>query len=195
MHEREVLDQDSGVERHVIDALLRLVLDHVEQIVGGQLLELLVPFPIRPALDSLVDRHGPDRNPRRGDDRAADPVDVAASGEIHHRIGAVPDRDLELLDLAEHVGRHLRIADVGVDLHARDFADCHRLQRAREVVDVGGDDEASDRDLIAHQLGRQLLALGDEAHRIGDLAPTRVVHLCAGFHRSTPYAGTNRIRF
>ncbi len=30
VHQRQVLDQDSGVQCHVVDALLRLVLDHVE---------------------------------------------------------------------------------------------------------------------------------------------------------------------
>ena len=223
VHEREMLDQNSGVERHVIDALLCLMLDHVEQVVGGELLELLVPFAVGSALHRLVDRDRSDWNWRCGDDRAADSVDIAAGGEIHDRIGPVLDRDLELLDLAIHVGRDLGVADVGVDLHPRHLADRHRLECAREVVNVGGDDEPADGDLVAHQLGRKLLALGDEAHRVRDLAPTRVMHLCdrggpwrwggairsvrrgkrpggrlrrcCCFHRSTPYAGTNRIRF
>src|SRR6266404_1802243 len=195
VYERQMLDQDSGVESHVVDALLRLMLDHVEQIVGGELLELLVPFAVGSALYRLIDRHGADRNRRSSNDRAPDSIDVAAGREIHHGVGAVLDRDLELFDLAVHVGRHLRIADVGVDLHPCNLPDRHRLEGGREMVDVGGDYETPDCDLIAHQLERKLLALGDEAHRIGDLVPTRVMHLRTCFHRSTPYAGTNRIRF
>ena len=80
-------------------------------------------------------------------------------------------------------------------LTLRDFADRHRLERAGEVVDVGGDDEAADRDLVADQLRGELFALGDEAHCVGDLArDARSASACV-LPLLTPYAGTNRIRF
>src|SRR6478672_2460646 len=56
------------------------------------------------------------------------------------------------------------------------------------MVDVGGDDQPADRDLVAHQLGGQLFAVRDEAHCVGDFAPTRVMHLgaCCLFHIRLP---------
>ena len=36
---------------------------------------------------------------------------------------------------------------------------------------------------------------GDKPHRVGDLSPTRIMHLRTCFHELTPYAGTNRIRW
>ena len=146
-----MLEQNTGVKRHVIDALFRLVLDHVEQIVRSELLELLVPLAIGSTLHRLVNRNGTNWNWRSGDDRATDSVDVATGGQVHHGVRTVFDCDLKLLDLAVHVGRDLRVADVGVDLDARNFTDRHWLERAREMVNVGRNDQSSDRDLVAHQ--------------------------------------------
>src|SRR5437868_11325581 len=61
-------------KNHVVDALLCLVLDHIEQIVGGELLELLVPLSIGAALHRLIDRVRFNRKRRCGNDRAKDPV-------------------------------------------------------------------------------------------------------------------------
>ena len=93
-----MLDQNSGVERHVVDALFRLVLDHVEQVVGGELLELFL------LLNCLVDRNRADWNGRGVDDRLSNRVDVAAGGEVHHRVGAVLHSHAELFDFAVDVG-------------------------------------------------------------------------------------------
>ncbi len=50
------------------------------------------------------------------------------------------------------------------------------------MADVCGDDEPSDRYFVADELRCQLLAFGDESHCVGDLTPTREMHLCACFH-------------
>ena len=147
-----MLEQNTGVKRHVIDALFRLVLDHVEQVVGSELLELFVPLAIGSTLHRLVNRNGTDWNWRSGDDGATDSVDVAAGGQVHHGISTVFDCDLKLFDLAIHVGRDLRVSDVGVDLDARNFTDRHWLERAREMVNVRGNDQSSDRNLVAHRI-------------------------------------------
>ncbi len=86
------------MNRHVVHALLRLPLDHVEQVLSRDLFELLF------LLDGLIDRHRPDGNGRRVDDRLPDRIDVSASGEIHHGVGAIFDRHAELLDFAVDVG-------------------------------------------------------------------------------------------
>ncbi len=49
----------------------------------------------------------------------------------------------------------VRVADVGVDLHQEIAADDHRLRF--RVVDVVGDDGATARDFVAHELGRDLV--------------------------------------
>src|SRR5439155_23741814 len=99
-----MLEQNTGMERHVVDALFRLVLDHVEQVVRSELLELFVPLAIGSALHRLVNRNGDDWNWRRSDDRATDSVDVTAGGKVHDGVSTVFDCDLKLFDLAVHVG-------------------------------------------------------------------------------------------
>src|SRR5438874_3913817 len=61
------------------------------------------------------------------------------------------------------------------------------------MIDVGGNDHAAGSDFIAHQLGRELLAAGDEFHLFGDDATAREVHLrqigvagLGGFGRALP---------
>src|SRR5689334_12754548 len=98
--EWQVLDQDSRMERHVVNALLRLVLDHVEQVVGGELLQLLVPLAIGATLDRLVDGNSADWHRRVRDYSTANPVDVSACRQIHYRVGAVLDGDPEFFELA-----------------------------------------------------------------------------------------------
>ena len=78
---------------------------------------------------------------------------VAAGGEIHHRIGAVLHRVAQLLEFLVDVGGDGGIADVGVDLALGGDADAHRLQVG--VVDVGRNDHAAARHFGAHQLRRQ----------------------------------------
>ncbi len=62
-------------------------------------------------------------------------------------------------------------------LQLRGDADAHRLQV--RVVDVGGDDHAAAGHFGADQLRRELLALGDVLHLLGDDALAGVVHLRA----------------
>ena len=126
-------------------------------------------------LEALVDRHRADRHRRVADDPLARLVDVLAGRQVHHRVGAPADRPLQLVDLLADRRRHRRVADVGVDLHQEVAADDHRLELG--VVEVGRDDGAAARDLVAHELRRHVLADGDEAHLLGDLAAPRVVHL------------------
>ena len=45
------------------------------------------------------------------------------------------------------------------------------------MVDVGRDNHAPGSDLIADELGRKLLALGDKEHLFGEQALARKVHL------------------
>ncbi len=161
--QRDVVAEDAGVDRHVVDALLGLVLDHVEHVAGREVLDLL------DLLDRLVDRHGADRDRAGGDDRPADRVDIAAGREVHHGVGAEVDGHLELGELVVDVGGDGRVADVGVDLAPRLDADAPsaRARAARWTV-LAGMIIRPARHFRADQLGIERLAAGDVVHLVGD---------------------------
>ena len=107
-----MLEQDAGVDRHVVDALLGLVLDHVEKVLRLHVADVVE------LLHHLVNRHRADRHRRGVDDRLADGVDVAAGRQVHHRVGAEVHGRVQLFQLAVDVAGDGRVADVGVDLGA-----------------------------------------------------------------------------
>ena len=168
--QRDVAQEHAGVDGEVVDALLRLLDQRLEEHVDVQILRLALDL-----LEALVDRHRADRHRRVAHDPLARLVDVLARRQIHHRVGAPAGRPLHLLDLFLDRRGHRRVADVGVDLHQEVAADDHRLELG--VVDVRGNDRAAARHLVAHEFGRHVLAHGDEAHLLGELAAPRVVHL------------------
>ena len=168
-NQRKILDQDAGMDRHVIDALRGLLFDDFQHHFGIQVFDALY------AGDGFVDRHGADRDGRVAQDGFADLMDVAAGGEVHHRVGAVVDGGVELLQFFVDFRGDGRVADVGVDLAEAGDADCHGLEFG--MVDVGGDDHASAGDFVADQLGCELLFVRDERHFFGDYAFAGVVHL------------------
>ncbi len=168
------------MDGHVVHALPRLVLDHLQQVLGRHLLHALA------FADGLVDGDGAHRHGAGADDRLADGVDVAAGAEVHDRVGAEVDGQVQLLQLPFDVRRNGGVADVGVDLDAGGLADADGLQP--RVVDVGRDDHAARRDLLSHGLRLQPLALRDGAHLRRDGAPPGVVHLGVRIAVSPPWA-------
>ncbi len=169
LRERQELAQDAGVDGHVIHALLRLLLDDVEQVLRGQLLDALDP------LDRFVHRDGAERHGAAAQKHAADVRDVAARRQVHHRVGAVLEAAVELLDLARHLAEHGAVSDVRVDLAPRLDADAHRHEL--RVHDVRRDDHPAPRDLAAHQLRAQPLDLCNMLHLLRHGAGPREVHL------------------
>ena len=167
--QRQVLDEHAGVDGHVIDALLGLLFDDLEHEVGSEVFNALH------ARDRLVNRHRADGHGRVAQDGFANVVNAAAGGEVHHRVGAVVDRGVQLLQFLVDVAGHRRVADVGIDLALRGHADAHRLQL--RMVDVGRDDHVPDGNLVADQFGRHPLALGDEEHLFGEQAFAGKMHL------------------
>ena len=159
--QRDVGEPHAGVDREVIHPLLTLFNKRV-----------LVAFPVeldRIAVDllqRLVDRHSSNGDRRIAQDPFARVVDIAARGEVHHRVGAPADRPHHLLDFFFNGGSDGTVADIGVDLGEEVAADDHRLEFG--VVDVGRDDGAAARDLAAHefrgdkggQCAAELLAVG-----------------------------------
>jgi hypothetical protein len=147
------------VDRHVVDALLRLVLDHVEEVLGGHVFDVAAEL-----LEHLIDRNGADRDRGGVDDRGADRVDILAGGEVHDGVGAVVDRQMELFKLFLEVAGDGRVADVGVDFALGGDADGHRLEPLGEVDLIGGDHHAAGGHFVANQLGGEVLALGHKLH-------------------------------
>ena len=159
--QRHVAEPHAGVDGEVVDALLGLLDQRVLEHLPVELVGLAVDL-----LQRLVDRHGADRHRRVAQDPAADVVDVAAGGQVHDRVGAPADRPHQLLDFLGRTRGDGGVADVGVDLHQEVAADDDRLEF--RVVDVGGDDGAAARDLVADEFrgdefgdrGAEVLAVG-----------------------------------
>ena len=168
--ERHVAQQHAGVDREVVDALLCLLLEHFEEHLEVEVLDLALH-----ALERLVDRHGADRHGAVAQDPLARLVQVLAGRQVHHRVGAPADGPLQLLDLFADRAAERAVADVRVDLHQEVAADDHRFDF--RVVLVRGDDRAAARDLAAHELGIAVLADRDELHLLGHDAAPREVHL------------------
>ena len=145
--------QHARVYREIIHALLGLFNQRVAENLPVQFLGLAADF-----LKRLVNRHRADGHRRVAQYPLARLVDVLAGREIHHRVGAPARRPHHLLDFLGDRRGHRRIADVGVDLDQKIAANGHRLGFG--VVDVGRDDGAPARDLVADELRRHLARHG-----------------------------------
>ncbi len=137
----QILNQDAGMDGHIIHALLRLLFDHFQHHFGRKVLN---PLDSR---DGFINRHGADGHRGMPKDRFADLVDIAASGEIHHGIGAVVYGRVQLVQFVADLGRDRRIPNVGVDLAQGGHANAHGLKFG--MIDVGGNDHAAAGDFIA----------------------------------------------
>ncbi len=159
--QRHVGQPHAGMDGEVVHALLGLLDQGVLEHLPIQLVGLAADL-----LQCLIDRNGTDRDRGVAENPAPDVVDVATRREVHHRVAAPADRPDQLLHLVGNARGHGGIADVGVDLHQEVAPDDDRLQL--RVVDVGGDDGAAARDLVADELrrdeggdgGAEILAVG-----------------------------------
>ena len=88
---------DAAVDGHVVDPLLGLMLDHVQEVLGFHVLNIAAQL-----FEHLVDRNRPNRNRALFDDLGADFVDVLSGGKIHHGVGPIVDRRVQLFQLAFH---------------------------------------------------------------------------------------------
>ena len=180
-HQRQKLAQHARVDGHVIHALLGLLFDHFEHHVQIQV------FRPANARERFVDRYGADGHRRRVNNRLANHGDIAAGGQVHHRVRAVVHSAVQFFELFVNVRRRRRISDVRVDLAEKRHADAHGLKTF--VVDVSGNDGAAARNFAAHELGRNFFALGNVLHLFGDDALARKVHL-----REISWAAVHRRR-
>jgi hypothetical protein len=118
---------------------------------------------------------------RRGDDRLADLVDVAARRQVHHRVRAVVDGRVELLELRLDVGRHGGVADVRVDLAGEPMPMPIGSSFCLEVVDVRGDDRAALGHLAPDELRDPSPSRSATRRISGVTSPSRARCICVTF--------------
>ena len=165
LHERQVLGEHAGVDREVVDALLRLVLEHVDE--GRR----RVMSRRRPSRSGAPGRSGtvPIGHGRGGDDGAADAVDVAAGREVHHRVGAVLERRCASLSSSPSTSLVTgAVADVRVDLARERRCRCPSA-RGSWWLHVGRDDHAArGRPRSRTSSGSSFSRVRDVRHLLGD---------------------------
>ena len=94
----QVLEHHAAVDGHVVDALLGLVLDHVEEMLRPHVFDVAAQL-----FEHLVDRHGADRHGRGVDDRLRGWRRCSCRWKVHHRVGAEVDGGVQLLQLVVDV--------------------------------------------------------------------------------------------
>src|SRR5437899_9509468 len=132
--QRHMLAQNSGMNGHVVDALLGLLFDDFKHEIEGEV------FGTADAGNGFVNGNGADGDGRSIDDGFADGGNVAAGREVHDGVSTVMDGVMQLLQFFIDVGGGGGVADVRVDLAVEGDTDAHGLEIA--VVSVGGDDGA-----------------------------------------------------
>ena len=105
---------------HVVHALLRLVLDDLQDRVA-------VELACARAGGDFVDRHGADRDRGQPDELLAEKRKVAARAEVHDGVRAVFEGGLELFELVFRTAGGLGVSDIGIDLGTQGASDAHRL--------------------------------------------------------------------
>ena len=188
------------MDGEIIDALLALLDQRVLVALPVELDGIAVDL-----LQRLIDRHCANGDWRIAQNPFAGVVDVPSGGEVHHRVGAPADRPHHLLHFLLDGGGDGGVADIGVYFREKVAADDHRLELA--VIDVGGNNGAAARDLVAHELrgdvkrhrsakalavvmrrlrcfqhflAAEILALGNVDHLLGDDARPRPFELGEG---------------
>ncbi len=91
--ERNVGQAHPCMNREIIHALFGLLDQRIRVEFPCQFDRIAITL-----LQCLVDRHGADRDRRVADDPFARGVNVAASGEVHHRVRTPADRPHHLVD-------------------------------------------------------------------------------------------------
>ena len=148
--EMQMLEHDAAVDGHVVDALLGLMLDHVEEVLRLHFLDVAAEL-----FEHLINRHGADGDGRGIDNGLTNGVDVFAGGKIHDGVGAEVDRCVEFFQFFLTVAGDGGVADVGVDFGFGGDADAHRFETLLQVHLVRGNDQAAAGNFAANEFGRR----------------------------------------
>mmetsp|Transcript_28442 Transcript_28442/g.60315 ORF Transcript_28442/g.60315 Transcript_28442/m.60315 type:complete len:519 (+) Transcript_28442:678-2234(+) len=172
--ERDEAQKHPCVDGPIINALLSLLDESLAEDFPGEVLGDAINL-----LQRLVDGYSSHRQGAVANNPLTGLVDVLPRAEIHEIVGTPKCAPLQLLHLFLNVGRHSRVANVGVDLHLKLATDDHGLRL--RVLPVCGDDGAATSHLRTYELRVHALARGDERHLFGDEATLCVVHLRANY--------------
>ena len=134
----QVFEHHTAVDRHVVDPLLGLVLDHIQEVLRTHILD--VPPQL---FQHLVDRHGTDRDGRSVDNLASDIVDIFAGRQIHNRIGTVMHGHVQFIQLLTDVAGDRAVADIRINLTFGRDSNSHRLQAPCQVDFIGWNDHST----------------------------------------------------
>ena len=117
LHVRNRRARHAAVQREKVRAVLRLLLDHVEEVVIRHLDHRTVPLDRNHR--RLVERHRPDHDWRMRNDPLPREIDIVPRRQIHHRIRAAAHRLVQFFQLRLDVGEHIRCPDIRIYLHAQ----------------------------------------------------------------------------
>ena len=148
--ERHKPQQDTGVDREVVDALFRLLDQSVPEDLPRQIFGAAIDL-----FERLIDRHGADGYGGVSHDPFARGVDVFAGGQIHHGVRTPLGGPAHFFDFLLDARCDGGVADVGVDFDEEITSDDHRLDF--RMIDVGRDDGPAAGDLVPDKFRSNLL--------------------------------------
>ena len=102
-------------------------------------------------------------------------MNIAAGREVHHRVSAIVDGGVQLLQFFVNVRSDRRVTDVGVDLAERGHADAHGVQF--RMIDVGRNNHAAAGDFFTNQFRRDFFAVSDVSYFLSQDALAGIMHL------------------
>ncbi len=163
--------QEARVNREVVNTLLGLALQAFENELLGELFDC-------PTDDHRVNRHSANRNAGSLHDGTAASVEIAARGQIHHRVGTPALRPAQLFHLLVRAGGNGGCSHVGIDLGSRAAPNARRIEDAAQVHFVSGNHQTSGCNLVADLFRSQMrLALGHASHRGSNDSKSRMLEL------------------
>ena len=161
---------DACVNGHEVHALLRVRLNDAEEVLRGDLEQILLKIA-----DRVVHRHRADHGRRHIDELFAERVGLAVVGQIHNGFRAHVDGHAHLAQLHLIVLAVARNAEIDVDLDVGSVADRFRGQAF--VVDVRRNRNRTLCDSFHDELDRAVLLAGDRLDLRRDDAALRGIHL------------------
>ena len=161
---RNVLEEETRMERHEVDALFRLRTNDIEK--EGRIHLGDIPFQAR---DRLIDGHCAKRLRARVQHSLSNGLQiVGANREIHHEISSGVEGDLQFLKLVALPGMRDAATEIGVDLRREHTPDPNRVRVL--MMDVERNHRLTRGDGRAHRLDIDMLIRRDDLHRLGHKA-------------------------
>ena len=162
---------DAAVECDEVHTLLGVQADHVDEVFGGQGVQ--IPLIVD---DAVIDRHSADHHRTLRGELPAEGAGVAVAGQVHDGLRPHVHGGEHLLHLHVVVLAVPGDAQVDIDLGAEHGADALGVQAGMQAV--GGDDHLARRHQGQQLLGGHPFLFGHGLQFRRDDAPAGGVHLC-----------------